>query len=300
MELRHLQYFVVVAEELHFGRAAARLQMTQPPLSQQIQQLEKEMGVTLFSRTKRKVELTEAGELFLKEVKKAFSQIEKAVEVAQSAQRGEVGSLSIGFVGAAIYDILPPIVREYRKKFPKVSVVLHELSTPEQVNALHDNRIDIGFVRPPITSQLIQLEPIQKLSCTICLPKAHPLAEKEKIYIEDLQDEPFVFISRHVWPVLYDAVLSLCRSAGFSPKIVQEATEYQTVMGLVAAEIGITVIPVSANKLYKTDVVYKEIHDSNFVAEMAVMYRKNNSNPELLEFLKIAREKKRIEVEDDE
>ncbi|MED3150925.1 LysR family transcriptional regulator, partial [Bacillus thuringiensis] len=154
MELRHLQYFVVVAEELHFGRAAARLQMTQPPLSQQIQQLEKEMGVTLFSRTKRKVELTEAGEMFLKEVKKAFEQIEKAVEVAQSAQRGEVGSLSIGFVGAAIYDILPSIVREYRKKFPRVSVALHELSTPDQVHALHDNRIDIGFLRPPIPTQL--------------------------------------------------------------------------------------------------------------------------------------------------
>ena len=278
MELRHLQYFVVVAEELHFGRAAARLQMTQPPLSQQIQQLEKEMGVTLFSRTKRKVELTEAGEMFLKEVKKAFEQIEKAVEVAQSAQRGEVGSLSIGFVGAAIYDILPSIVREYRK---------------------NDNRIDIGFLRPPIPTQLLELEPIQRLSCTLCLPKAHPLAEKDEIHIEDLRDEPFVFITRPVWPALYDTILSLCREVGFSPRIVQEATEYQTVMGLVAAGIGITVIPVSANKLYKTEVVYKELYDSNFVAEMSVAYKKMNSNPELLEFLKIAREKKRIEVEDE-
>ncbi|KKZ98848.1 hypothetical protein B4147_3431 [Bacillus wiedmannii] len=299
MELRHLQYFVVVAEELHFGRAAARLQMTQPPLSQQIQQLEKEMGVMLFSRTKRKVELTEAGEMFLKEVKKAFEQIDKAVEVAQSAQRGEVGSLSIGFVGAAIYDILPSIVREYRKKFPRVSVALHELSTPDQVHALHDNRIDIGFLRPPIPTQLLELEPIQKLSCTLCLPKAHPLAEKGEIHIEDLRDEPFVFITRPVWPALYDTILSLCRDVGFSPHIVQEATEYQTVMGLVAAGIGITVIPVSANKLYKTEVVYKELCDSNFVAEMSVAYKKMNTNPELLEFLKIAREKKRIEVEDE-
>ncbi len=234
MELRHLQYFIVVAEELHFGRATARLQMTQPPLSQQIQQLEQEMGVMLFERTKRKVELTEAGEMFLKEVKKAFDQIEKAVEVAQSAQRGEVGSLSIGFVGVAIYDILPSIVREYRKKFPRVSVALHELSTPEQVHALHENRIDVGFLRPPISTQLLELEPIQKLPCTLCLPKAHPLAEKEEIHIEDLRDESFVFITRPVWPALYDTILSLCRGVGFSPRIVQEATEYQTVMGLVA------------------------------------------------------------------
>ncbi|MGF9965333.1 acetoin biosynthesis transcriptional regulator AlsR, partial [Bacillus rhizoplanae] len=289
MELRHLQYFIVVAEELHFGRAAARLQMTQPPLSQQIQQLEQEMGVTLFSRTKRRVELTEAGELFLKEVKKAFTQIEKAVEVAQRAQRGEIGSLSIGFVGSAMYDILPPIVREYRNKFPNVSVVLHELSTPEQVEALHDNRIDVGMLRPPITSQLLQLETVQHLPCTLCLPKAHPLASKQAIYIEDLQKESFVFISRNVWPTLYDNILSLCRDAGFSPQIVQEATEYQTVVGLVAAGIGITVIPVSANKLYQSEVVYKEICDSNFVAELAVAYRKANINPELQEFLKIAK-----------
>lgn len=148
-------------------------------------------------------------------------------------------------------------------------------------------------------SQLIELEPIQKLSCTLCLPKAHPLAEKQEIHIEDLQDEPFVFITRNVWPALYDTILSLCREAGFSPRIVQEATEYQTVMGFVAAGIGITVIPVSANKLYQTEVVYKEIYDTNFVAEMAVAYRKTNSNPELLEFLKIAIENKRIEVEND-
>ena len=203
-----------------------------------------------------------------------------------------MGSLSIGFVGAAIYDILPSIVREYRKKFPRVSVALHELSTPDQVYALHDNRIDIGFLRPPIPTQLLELEPIQNYRVLYVYRRLIHLQKKDEIHIEDLRDEPFVFITRPVWPALYDTILSLCRDVGFSPRIVQEATEYQTVMGLVAAGIGITVIPVSANKLYKTEVVYKELYDSNFVAEMSVAYKKMNSNPELLEFLKIARRRK--------
>ena len=183
-----------------------------------------------------------------------------------------MGSLSIGFVGAAIYDILPSIVREYRKKFPRVSVALHELSTP--IKCMHFMIIvlilDFASTNPNTT---IRIRANSKLSCTLCLPKAHPLAEKDEIHIEDLRDEPFVFITRPVWPALYDTILSLCREVGFSPRIVQEATEYQTVMGLVAAGIGITVIPVSANKLYKTEVVYKELYDSNFVAEMSVAYK---------------------------
>ena len=130
--------------------------------------------------------------------------------------------------------------------------------------------LDFASTNP---NTIIRIRADTKLSCTLCLPKAHPLAEKDEIHIEDLRDEPFVFITRPVWPALYDTILSLCRGAGFSPRIVQEAAEYQTVMGLVAAGIGITVIPVSANKLYKTEVVYKELYDSNFVAEMSVAYK---------------------------
>ena len=130
--------------------------------------------------------------------------------------------------------------------------------------------LDFASTNP---NTIIRIRADTKLSCTLCLPKAHPLAEKDEIHIEDLRDEPFVFITRPVWPALYDTILSLCRDVGFSPRIVQEATEYQTVMGLVAAGIGITVIPVSANKLYKTEVVYKELYDSNFVAEMSVAYK---------------------------
>ncbi|GGL53584.1 acetoin biosynthesis transcriptional regulator AlsR [Sporolactobacillus putidus] len=289
MEFRHLLYFITVAEELHFGRAAARLQMTQPPLSKQIQQLEEETGVTLFKRTKRHVELTTAGEIFLPEARQILAQMRQAVDTAQRAQRGEFGRLVIGFVGSATYDILPEIIREYRRKFPHVAVVLHELSTPDQLNALTGGRIDIGLLHPPVNSSLIEAEPVKSGYCALSLPKNHPLAKKAKIRIEDLRDRPFIVVSRDIWPGLYDEFLSLFQNVDFTPKIVQEATEYQMVVGLVSAGIGIGVVPATAEKLFNLEVVYREIEGFPLRAVLSMAHLKKNTNPALKQFITLTR-----------
>lgn len=289
MEFRHLLYFITVAEELHFGRAAARLQMTQPPLSKQIQQFEEEIGVTLFKRTKRHVELTTAGEIFLPEARHVLVQMHQAVDTAQRAQRGEFGKLVIGFVGSATYDILPEIIREYRRKFPQVAVILHELSTPDQVNALTGGRIDIGLLHPPVNSSLIETEPVKSGFSALSLPKNHPLAGKDKIQIEDLRDMPFIVVSRDIWPGLYDEFLSLFQDVDFRPKIVQEATEYQMVVGLVSAGIGIGVVPATAEKLFNLEVVYREIDGFPLRAVLSMAHLKKNMNPALKQFITLTR-----------
>ncbi|GEB76783.1 acetoin biosynthesis transcriptional regulator AlsR [Sporolactobacillus inulinus] len=295
MELRHFLYFIAVAEELHFGRAAARLQMTQPPLSKQIQQFEEEIGVPLFKRNKRHVELTTAGQLFLPEARQIIAQVNQAVDTAQRADRGEFGRLVIGFVGSATYDILPQIIREYRRKFPHVSIRLHELSTPDQVNALIGERIDVGLLHPPVSSSFIDSIPIKRGFAALSLPKNHPLAKKEHIYIEDLQDIPFILVSRDIWPGLYDEFLSLFQSVGFTPRIVQEATEYQMVVGLVSAGIGIGVVPATAEKLFNLEVVYRQIDNYPLTAILSLAYLKKNTNPALKQFVSLT---KRIRIDE--
>ncbi|RYL99230.1 LysR family transcriptional regulator [Sporolactobacillus sp. THM7-7] len=289
MELRHLVYFVTVAEELHFGRAAARLQMTQPPLSKQIQQLEEEIGVTLFRRTRRHVELTTAGRLFLPEARQVLTQLHQAIDTAQRAERGEFGRIVVGFVGSATYDILPRIIREYRKQFPDVSVMLQELSTPDQISALTDGRIDVGLLHPPVAGSLIETEPVQRGFCALSMPKNHPLAKKDKITIQDLRDVPFIVVSRDIWPGLYDEFLSLFHHAGYTPKIVQEATEYQMVIGLVSAGIGVGVVPATAEKLFNLEAVYREIDGAPLRAVLSLARLKENANPALKQFVALTR-----------
>lgn len=194
----------------------------------------------------------------------------------------------VGFVGSATYDILPAIVREFRLKYPKTAVSLHELSTPDQIRALHRKEIDVGLLHPPIHDPLIETAEIQTGAAALSMPKSHPLAQKEKIRIEDLADVPFVVVSRDIWPGLYDEFLSLFKDADFSPKIVQEATEYQMVVGLVTAGIGIGVLPRTAEKLFNLDIVYREIEGPPLNAVLSIAYRKEDQNPALANFLSIS------------
>lgn len=288
VELRHLVYFVTVAEERHFGRAAQRLQMTQPPLSQQIRQLEEELGVTLLLRSARRVELTPAGEVFLTEARKALEQVERAEDAAKRAGRGELGRLRVGFVGSATYDVLPAVLREFRAQRPGVDVVLQELSTPQQEEALLAGGIDVGFVRPPLTSGQLEVAVVHTSPCVIAMPARHPLAAADGITLTDLAGVPFVMLARTTWAGLYDTVLGLCRANGFSPRIQQEAREFQTVIGLVAGGLGVAVVPASARNLHSRDVVYKEIPGMP-TAEMGVAWRKGDVSPVLTSFLAVAR-----------
>jgi DNA-binding transcriptional LysR family regulator len=242
MELRHLRYFVTLAEELHFGRAAERLHIAQPPLSQQIRQLETELGFQLFHRTKRTVQLTEAGQVFLAQVQGIFRQLEQAIQVGRQTSRGEMGQLVIGFVSSAAYNVLPNILRTFRTRVPGVSLELHELTTNEQSQWLREGRIDVGFLRPPVEEDLFNFEIIFEEALVVALPEAHSLANQSSVSLRSLSNDPFILFPRTLAPGLYDQIISLCQQADFSPILAQEAIQMQTIVSLVAAQMGVAIV----------------------------------------------------------
>jgi DNA-binding transcriptional LysR family regulator len=284
MELRQLQYFLAVAEDLNFSRAAERLRMTQPPLSLQIQNLEKELGFPLFNRNHRLVELTAAGQLFAGEIRKLFDHLHRAIEHSGSVHRGEKGTLTIGFVGSATYDILPRVLREFRTLHPDVLVHLLELSTPAQLAALHEGEIDIGVLRPPVQDGQLCTEIVSAVPCVLAVPNQHLLAQQHPVALTDLTLYPFVMLSRKTWAGLYDEIVTVC-----NPIIQQEAFEFQTVIGLVAAGLGIAVVPQSAVNLHTKDVVYIDMPDQLPVASMGISWRRKDASPLVQAFISIAR-----------
>ncbi|HIK40782.1 LysR family transcriptional regulator [Thermoleptolyngbya sp. M55_K2018_002] len=288
MELRHLRYFITVAEELHFGRAAARLHMAQPPLSQQIRQLEGELGFQLFYRTKRSVQLTEAGAVFLAECRRIMQQLDQAVQLGQQVSRGERGQLVIGFVSSAAYSVLPTLLRGFRAAAPDVSLELHELTTDQQVQWLRDRRMDVGLVRPPVNEPDFCLMPLCEEPLVVALPQQHPLAQQPSVSLKDLAGKPFILFPRPLAPGLYDQIISLCQQGGFSPAIVQEAIQMQTIISLVAAEIGVAIVPLSLQNLQRTGVVYRELQEPTPKAAIALLTRQPDPSPTVQRFLAIA------------
>lgn len=290
MEFRHLRYFIAVAEELHFGRAAERLHMAQPPLSQQIRQLEEELGFQLFHRTKRSVQLTEAGQAFLKEARRVLKQLEQAVQVGQLTHRGELGQLVLGFVSSAAYNVLPTILRQFRASAPAVKLTLRELTTDQQLHRLRAGRIDIGLLRPPVEEEgLAQLILLQE-PLMVALPEFHPLAEHAQISLKAIANEPFILFPRHLAPGLYDQIISLCQTAHFSPNVAQEAVQMQTIVSLVAAEMGIAIVPASLQNLQRTGVVYRPVQEQTPKAAIALVWRHQDASPTVQHFLAIAQQ----------
>ena len=289
MELRHLRYFITVAEELHFGRAAQRLHIAQPPLSQQIRQLEEELGVILFHRTKRSVQLTDAGQVFLEEAKQVLIQAAQAVQAAQRASRGEIGQLVVSFVSSAAYNVLPKILQAFRARFPEVNLALHELTTDKQLQGLRDGWIDVGFLRPPIEDDTLSLATIFQESLVVALPEIHPLSRQPQVPLKALINEFFILFPRPLGPKLYDQIVGLCQQAGFSPNVVQEAIQMQTIVSLVAAEIGIALVPASVQNLQRRGVIYKAIQEATPKAEIAVIWRSNDLSSVLHQFLNVVR-----------
>lgn len=285
MELRQLQYFLTVAEELNFSRAAERLRITQPPLSLQIKNLETELGVSLFNRNNRHVELTDAGKYFFDEVYKLFDHLHRAVENTQRTHQGEIGKLRVGFVGSATYDILPSVLREFRSLYPDVQVHLLEMSTPMQMEALLEEEIDVGVLRPPVHYEALRTEIVSIAPCVLAVPKQHPLLQRENISLADLSPYPFVMLARKTWAGLYDEILGLC-----NPIIQQEALEFQTVIGLVAAGMGIAVVPQSAMNLHTQDVVYINLKNQLPIASMGISWRRNDLSPLVKTFIRMAKE----------
>jgi DNA-binding transcriptional LysR family regulator len=285
IELRHLRYFMAVAEELHFGRAAERLHIAQPPLSQQIRQLETELGFQLFYRTKRSVELTEAGQVFLQECQRLLRQLEQAVETGRQVSRGEMGQLVLGFVSSAAYNVLPTLLRSFRMQVPNVSLELHELTTDQQLQWLRDRRLDVGLIRPPVEDPAFALLTILQEPLVVALPEHHPLARQPYVSLQQLTHESFVLFPRPLAPGLYDQIISLCQQVSFSPNVVQEAIQMQTIVSLVAAEIGIAIVPISLQNLQRTGVIYKPLQESTPKAEIAIAWRRIDTSPTVKRFL---------------
>jgi DNA-binding transcriptional LysR family regulator len=298
MELRHLRYFIAVAEELHFSRAAERLHIAQPPLSQQIQQLEAELGVELFHRkTKRQVQLTEAGRVFLREAYQLLAHLEVAIQVTQRTGRGEIGQLRVGFISPVTYDLLPGILQKFRQQFPEVELVLQELTTAEQEQALRERRIHVGFVHLPLEDDTLNWKCIQQETLIVALAQTHPLAQQERIAVQSLANEQFILFPRYLGVGLYDKIMALCQQGNFTPKVAQEAIQMQTIIGLVSAGIGIAIVPSSLENLQRTGVVYRAmlpkgaaqgaIAQETPLIETAIVWRGEEEIPVLREFLKV-------------
>lgn len=301
MELRHLRYFMAVAEELHFGRAAARLYMAQPPLSQQIRQLENEIGVLLFERTNRRVQLTEAGQVFFTDARAILERVDTAVERAQQAARGEAGWLGIGFVASAAYGILPDILRQFREQYPGVELTLEELHGGEQGEALREHRIHVGFTRLPADEEGVILECVVREPLLVALPTSHRLAPQETVPLTALEREPFIQFPPEPQSHYATFVTRLCQEAGFTPNVVQKTGELATTVSLVAAGIGVAIVPGSVENLHRDGVVYRTITtrtptgQTPPIIELTMAYRANDSSPVLPHFLEIARQSIRTE-----
>ena len=286
MELRHLRYFLAVAETLNFSRAAEQLNMAQPPLSQQIRALEIELGVKLFDRNKRPLQLTHAGCAFLPEAYAVIRQVEQASRIAQQANRGEVGQLAIGFNSAAIQAILPAILKQFRKQFPFIDLHLWELDSQLQLEQLDNNQIDCGFLHSHQREKL-QYHVLFKESLVIALPEEHPLGDQSVIELNSLVDETFILPPPKMGQSFYHQVLQLCEAHGFAPKVIQEARFLQTVLGLVASEMGIALVPASIQNLKRRGVVYRALSDA-FEIETLLVWKQENSSPVLNHFLNTA------------
>lgn len=290
MELRQIQYFLAVAEELNFGRAAERLQIAQPPLSRQIRAFEDELGVELFRRTKRRVELTEAGRAFLEEARQILAQVEQGVQVAQRASRGEIGRLVVGFEGSSTYDVIPMSLKVYRERFPDVDLVVYAMTTEEQLQALLEGRIGIGFVVSPNNNSKLVIEVILREPLLVALPENHPLATRSQVRVRELASEPFITFQRNRGCGLYDQAIAVCRRAGFSPIVIQEADEMQVMLGFVAAGLGIALLSASVQHFQRPGVVYRTLQPSTSKVTLAIAWQRDDSSAVLQAFIEVIRE----------
>lgn len=290
MELRHLRYFVAVAETLNFRQAAANLQMAQPPLSAQIKKLEQELDVRLFDRNKRRVRLTPAGEQFLVDAKATLAQATKAKLNAQRMNTGELGYLHLGFVGSVAYQWLPQVLKQFRHSYPDVQVQLSELTTTAQISALTNHALDIGIVRPPINSATLEISKIAEEAMVVALPSTHTLATQQTIELTELAQEPFVCFPRLEGRGSYDAIIAACRTAGFSPNIVQEAVQMSTLIGLVSAEIGVALVPASVAIFHHPAVTFVPLRHCPYTFQIALIWNKTLSNPAAHNFISMVRQ----------
>jgi DNA-binding transcriptional LysR family regulator len=291
MDLKHLRAAVAVADHLHFGHAAAALGVAQPPLSQQVKALETELGVTLFERTTRAVALTPAGEAFVADARTALSMVDSAARRARAAGRGESGELVIGMVGSSVHHPLPTIIRAFRARYPDVALTFHVLPTVTQVERLRAAALDLGLLRPPLPGPADDLElvSVSREPLVAVLPSDHRLAGRRRIAVSTLAKEPFVLFPRALGPGLHDEITALCRRGGFTPDIAQEAVQLPTIVGLVAAGCGVSILPGSAAQP-RPEVVFVPVSPLVRLVDLAIALPRANRSVVAANFTALARD----------
>ncbi|EZH65309.1 hypothetical protein DH09_16875 [Bacillaceae bacterium JMAK1] len=279
MEFRHLRYFIAVAEELHFGNAAQRLNISQPPLSAQIKELEHNLNVQLLERTNRSVALTEAGEYLYELSVQMLARLEKETAILQEIDRGERGKIAIGFGGSVVFQILPRVLTLIKKQYPKLEIHVSQLTTKQQIQALLTGDIDLALLVPPVGEEELSTYPFYEEKFIVCLPKSHPLASSTgPIEMKDVSNEPLIISPREAGEGYFEAVRSLYIKSNTVMNIAQYSTEQQTMVSLVAAEFGISFVPESTSHIQHHNVVYKEI-DVTHYKETVLTWHKHTQTP---------------------
>ena len=292
MELRHLRYFLAVAQEGNVTRAAEKLGIGQPPLSQQILALERELGVPLFRRTGHGVTLTEAGAALLADTRRLLDDAQHAVQNAQRAGRGETGHLSLGFTASSAFNpAVPALIRAFRNAYPGVGLTLIEGNTTQLLVHLEEGRLDLAFLRPGLHSFTgISLYQIVNEPMKVVLPAKHPLARHRKLALSQLAEESFVLMPREASPTLHSEILSACHEAGFEPRLGQPAPQLSSVVSLVSAEFGISIVPASVSQIRAEGVVYIDIAGDSVRTRLALASRENDGSAKTANFLNVVRQ----------
>jgi len=260
IELRHLRYFLAVAETLHFSRAAKRLGIAQPPLSQQIKRLEQLLGHALFERTTRGVKLTLAGQLLAKRARSTLEKVDEDLSQVRRLGRGEEGTLTVGFSGSVMFTELPAAIQSYRRRYPKVELRLRELVTTAQIAALLNGTLDLAFLRDGDPTEGIRITTLLKEKYVAVLPEAHPLAQRRSLSVKALEGEAFIMFARRKGPLAYDRTIACCERSGFRPNIVQDAPQWLTLVRLVAAGLGVSLAPACVARVAMPGAVYREMN----------------------------------------
>lgn len=280
MDLRQLHYFVAVAEARSFSKAARQLHISQPPLSTQLKALEDELGVRLLDRSNRGVSLTAAGQVFFDEVRAVLARLERGKAMARNAGRGEVGTLSIGFVSIADYGLLPPTLKEFRSRYPGVEVQLHELTTDAQIREIRASRLDLGIGLGPIDAADLSFDPVSREALVLAAPTGHPLTRHGKaVDLGLLANESFIIPPRDIAPGLFDLIINQCRIAGFRPRITQQARQMQTVISLVASGMGFALVPASVQNLKREGVQYWPLRGTAATVELGILAIRDDAEP---------------------
>lgn len=291
MELRHLRYFLAVAQELNFTRAARRLHIAQPPLTQQIKALETELGVALFDRSSYRIKLTDAGRAFMAEAERILGEVRNAVLIAKRAARGAQGQVRVGFTESASFNpLVTAVFRAFRSTYPDTEVSLEEHQSTELALALRENRIDVAFLRPPLKSdEGLTVQILEQEAMVAAVPHGHALAKRKLIALTDLETETFILYPRAVRPGLADAVISACEQVGFTPRVEQYAPQLSSTINLVAASLGVSIVPQCMRGLQPQAVAYIPLRGQPVQALLGIAHRAGESSAAVMKFIELAR-----------